>query len=93
MKKESFEKDLLQIIKIAKAYNAKKIFLFGSCLNELKNAHDIDIAVQGIPPDKFFKMYGEILSSINSKIDLLPMEDLRKHFISRIIENGKLLYG
>lgn len=93
MKKEIFEKELAIIIGISKEFGAEKVFLFGSCLDEIKSARDIDIAVFGIKPDKFFEMYGKILSAVDSEIDLVPLEDTREHLVKRILEKGKIIYG
>jgi len=49
MKKELFEQELKKIASISKEFGAKKVLLFGSCLE------DLDIAVSGIKPREFFK--------------------------------------
>jgi hypothetical protein len=61
MKEEVFKKDLAEIISISKEYGAEKVYLFGSCLEKVELAQDIDIAVKGVNPEKFFEMYGKIL--------------------------------
>ncbi len=93
MKKEIFKKALAKIIRISKEFGAEKVFLFGSCLEEVESAQDIDIAVKGIKPEKFFEMYGKILGVVDNEIDLIPLEDTRKHFAKCIIKRGRLLYG
>jgi predicted nucleotidyltransferase len=93
MKKEIFKKDLANIVRISKEFNAEKVYLFGSCLEEVESAQDIDIAVKGVKPERFFEMYGKILSAVASEIDLVPMENIRNHFAKRILERGRLIYG
>jgi predicted nucleotidyltransferase len=93
MKKEVFKKDLAKIVSISKKYGAEKVFLFGSCLEKVESARDIDIAVKGVKPERFFEMYGKILGAVASEIDLIPLEDIREHFAKRILETGRLLYG
>lgn len=93
MKKEVFKKDLAEIVSISKEFGAEKVFLFGSCLEEIESAQDIDIAVKGVKPEKFFEMYGKILGVVASEIDLIPLEDVREHFAKRILERGQLIYG
>ncbi|MGE5341609.1 MAG: nucleotidyltransferase family protein [Candidatus Omnitrophota bacterium] len=92
MKEETFKNDLNEIIQISKEYDAEKVFLFGSCLEGIESAKDIDIAVQGINPEKFFEMYGKILGATDNEIDLVPIENVREHFANSIFENGKLIY-
>ena len=46
MKKDVFERELKKIVSISKESGAKKILLFGSCLEGIEYAKDIDIAVR-----------------------------------------------
>jgi len=93
MKKEVFKKDIDKIVSISKEFGAEKVFLFGSCLEKIESAHDIDVAVKGVKPERFFEMYGKILGAVASRIDLIPLEDIREHFSKRILESGRLIYG
>jgi len=93
MKEEIFEKDINEVIRISKEYGAEEVFLFGSCLEEIESANDIDIAVKGVNPEKFFEMYGKILWAVKNQIDLIPIEHVREHFANNILERGRLIYG
>jgi predicted nucleotidyltransferase len=93
MKKEFFEREIAKIITISKEFDVEKVLLFGSCLDEIESAQDIDIAVKGVKPEKFFELYGKILGVVDSQIDLIPLEDTREHFAKRILEKGRLIYG
>ncbi len=93
MKREVFERELDKIINISREFGAEKVLLFGSCLEKVESAQDIDIAVKGVKPEKFFEMYGKILGVIDSEIDLIPLEDTREHFSKRILEKGKVIYA
>ena len=93
MKKEVLERALAKIISLSKEFDAEKVLLFGSCLEDIESAQDIDIAVKGVKPEKFFEMYGRILGVVDSEIDLIPLEDTREHFAKRILEKGRMIYG
>lgn len=93
MQKEVLERALAKIISLSKEFEAEKVLLFGSCLEDVESAQDIDIAVKGVKPEKFFEMYGRILSVVDSEIDLIPLEDTREHFAKRILEKGRIIYG
>lgn len=93
MEKEIFERELGKIIGISKEFDVEKVLLFGSCLEDVESAQDIDIAIEGVKPEKFFEMYGKILGAVDTEIDLIPLEDTRKHFYKRILEEGRLIYG
>jgi predicted nucleotidyltransferase len=93
MQKEVLERELAKIISLSKEFDAEKVLLFGSCLEDVESAHDIDIAVKGVKPERFFEMYGRILGEVDSEVDLIPLEDTREHFAKRILEKGRLIYG
>jgi predicted nucleotidyltransferase len=93
MNKVVFESELAKIVGISKEFNAKSVLLFGSCLEDIEFARDIDIAVAGVKPERFFELYGKILGATETEIDLIPLEDTREHIAKRIREKGRLLYG
>ncbi|MGR3178393.1 MAG: nucleotidyltransferase family protein [Candidatus Anammoxibacter sp.] len=93
MQKEVLERELAKVVRLSKEFGAEKVLLFGSCLEDVESAQDIDIAVKGVKPEKFFEMYGRILGEVDSEVDLIPLEDTREHFAKRILEKGRLIYG
>ncbi len=38
---------------IAKRYHVGRVLLFGSCIDDKAEGHDIDLAVEGLPPSRF----------------------------------------
>lgn len=92
MDKTILEKELKSIVDISKKFEVKKVILFGSCLEDIESARDIDIAVSGVRPESFFEMYGQILDEIDDELDLLPLEYIREHLSTRILSQGVVLY-
>ncbi|MEW6558012.1 MAG: hypothetical protein AB1349_11790 [Elusimicrobiota bacterium] len=90
MDKTVFESYIKEIIEITKEYGAEKVILFGSCIEDIESARDIDVAVTGVKPEIFFEMYGKILAD---EIDLIPLEYTREHFAKRVLEKGKVIYA
>ena len=88
-------KSLPDIIKILKKYEVKEIILFGSLttINQFNYHSDIDIAVKGLDPGKFFKAYGELMLKIDFPVDLKPFEKLEPFFKQQIISSGEIIYG
>ncbi|MCL0095665.1 nucleotidyltransferase domain-containing protein [Dehalococcoidia bacterium] len=93
MEKEVLKRELDKIVDISEEFGAEKVLLFGSCLEGVESAQDIDIAVKGVKPEKFFEMYGKILGVVDSEVDLIPLEDAREHFSKRILETGRVIYA
>lgn len=92
MDKTIFEKEVAAIASISKEFGAKKVLLFGSCLEDVESAHDIDIAVSGIKPKDFFKYYSKVSMAVEDEIDLVDLDDAREHLYKRILINGKVIY-
>ncbi len=92
MIKASVDTELNKIVDISKSYGARKVFLFGSCLENTKTAHDIDIAVSGIPPRKFFEYYAEITTAVKENVDIIDLDDAKPYFRDCISREGRVLY-
>lgn len=92
MDKAIFESELAEIVEISKEFGAKKILLFGSSLEDIESAQDIDIAVSGIMPGEFFKYYGKVSMAVDDEVDIIDLDDIRPHFYKRILSKGKVLY-
>ncbi len=92
MKEEIFKRELDKIVDISKEFGAKKVFLFGSCVEDIKSVHDIDIAVSGIKPGEFFKYYGKVSMEVEDEVDIVDLDEVREHLYKRILSKGKILY-
>ncbi len=92
MKKEILKKELDKIVDISKEFGVEKVFLFGSCLEDERMAHDIDIAVRGIKPRDFFKYYGRVSMVIDDEVDIVDLDDVREHLYKRILSKGMVIY-
>jgi predicted nucleotidyltransferase len=79
------------IIRYAKKYKVSSVYLFGSALDQ-SEYNDIDLAVNGIKPDLFFKFYGELLRNLPKPLDLIDLSE--KSLFNQIIEKeGVKIYG
>ncbi len=92
MKKEVCERELNKITDISKEFGAKKVLLFGSCLEDIESAKDIDIAVSGIKPGEFFKYYGKVSMVVDDEVDIVDLDNIREHLYKRILSEGQVVY-
>lgn len=72
-------------------YGAEKIFLFGSLARQdsFTLSSDIDLSVEGIPPERFYDAVGCLISLISDfKIDLIDRGGCSKSFLSSIESEG-----
>lgn len=61
------------IMECASEFDVKAIWVFGSSLEDDTVAHDIDLAVEGIPPEQFFKFYARLFIALPKPVDLVDL--------------------
>ncbi len=86
------EQDKAAIAEIARRYNVRAVLLFGSGADPTTEANDIDLAVEGIIPEKFFSFYGDLIFSLSKPVDLVDLSKDTK-FNRLIYRDGVRLYG
>ncbi len=65
---------LKRIIKsCAEQYGVERVWLFGSAVDDEKNAMDFDIAVERLSPDDFFDFYGRLFFELPRPVDLVDL--------------------
>ena len=86
------KQDKETIVDIARRYDVKAVLLFGSSADPNKQANDIDLAVEGIVPEKFFSFYGDLLFGLSQPVDLIDLSADTK-FNRLVHREGIRLYG
>jgi len=81
------EQDKIIIKNIAKKYNASKVLLFGSILDDTIDNNDIDIAVEGVRNEDFYSFYGELIFALKKPVDVIDIS-LKSKFIDLILREG-----
>ncbi len=84
------DKDTIQLI--SRKYGVKRVLLFGSSTDPVKESQDIDIAVEGVAPQDFFRYYGDLLLRLSKPVDLVDLSESSK-FVQMILHEGVPLYG
>ena len=79
------------IISIAKKYKAKRVFLFGSMLDQPETARDIDLGVEGVLGVAFFRMMAEFSLGLPKSVDVIDM-DVTNSFTMLVKRDGKVVY-
>ena len=78
--------------KLGQAYGVRKVFLFGSLQDASMIPEDIDLAVQGLDDEKFYKAVFDVQGLAECRVDIVAVEDLSPRFRQLISETGELLY-
>lgn len=68
----------LTYLLIDKGYRFKRLYIFGLSLSEKPYTpwSDIDLAIEGLRGDLFFKVYAFLFKEAKFPVDLKPFEDL-----------------
>lgn len=86
------QKDLQQAVQILKDAGCSAVYLFGS--QAKGNAHDqsdIDLAIQGCPEGRFFHLVGQLYMELDTRIDLVDLDNQGDPFVRRLIASGELV--
>ena len=84
-------KDVDKAISYLKEMGCTEIYVFGSVVTGKANSFsDLDIAVRGIPANKFFQIYGELMFLLEHQIDLVDLQ-LQEKFGKILLQSDEML--
>jgi predicted nucleotidyltransferase len=73
-----------------RAAGAREVYIIGSAAKGiLREDSDIDFAVSGLPPEKFFRAMGEVGDIVRRNIDLVDLAEINS-FTQYLQEEGEL---
>lgn len=61
------------IAECAREFDVKAVWLFGSSLEDDSHSRDIDLAVEGVLPELFFKFYARLFMALPKPVDLVDL--------------------
>lgn len=88
-----FQKDVAVAVRTLRRYGADRVILYGSLARG--NAHagsDLDICVEGLPNELFFKALGECLLHSEHSISVIDLQSSYGVLRDRILREGLVLY-
>ena len=85
-------RDKAIISALARRYGAAKVWLFGSNADRRKRGRDLDLAVEGLAPGRFFQFMGELMMSLSKPVDVVALEK-RSKLSALIRREGIPIYG
>lgn len=88
---QEYQADIEKAVQLLKQIGCTEIYLFGSVAQGTSRASsDLDFAVRGCPPDKFFYAIGKLLSELSRTADLIDL-DRDTRFGRFLRETGELV--
>lgn len=86
-----FQADIDKATQILRDAGCTEGYLFGSIAKgKARQTSDIDLAVRGIPPADFFRVYGKLAMIVQTPIDLIDLDD-QSSFSRRLTERGEFI--
>jgi predicted nucleotidyltransferase len=87
---EVLQKEIDQAVSILKEEGCSEIFLFGSgAEGKVKDRSDLDLAIRGCPPGRFFHLLGRLLWELPRPVDLVNL-DTQDPFAQYLQKEGAL---
>ena len=72
----TIQSDIDKAVDILKSAGCIECYIFGSVSKgHADESSDIDIAIRGLPPEKFFYIYGQLALHVHRVIDLVDLDD------------------
>jgi len=72
---ESYKADIDRAVQILKEEGCTEIYVFGSVATGETHANsDIDLAVRGCPPGRFFHTLGRLMMKLDHSVDLVDLD-------------------
>jgi predicted nucleotidyltransferase len=86
------DRDKATVATLARRHGADRVWLFGSSANGRKQGHDLDLAVEGVAPARFFQFLGDLMLSLSKPVDLVSLKKGSK-LGALIRRDGIPIYG
>ena len=81
---------LENVAKALKKFGAREIYIFGSATDgTFRRNSDVDLAVSGLPPEKYFHAFSEVQRLLDRPLDLIDL-DRPTLFTEYLKKKGKL---
>lgn len=77
-------------VAIFKNAGAREVYLFGSIASgHAREDSDLDFAISGLPPERFFKTVGEMDEALRCQFDVVDLDELTP-FVQFLKNEGEL---
>ena len=86
------DRDKATIATLARRYGAATVWLFGSSADRRQRGRDVDLAVEGVAPARFFQFVGELMLALSQPVDVVALEK-RSKLNALIRRDGIPIYG
>jgi predicted nucleotidyltransferase len=79
--KKSYRDDIKKAISILREERCSEVYVFGSiATDKATETSDIDIGIRGYPRERFFRIYGRLISELDHEVDLVDFDQQSELF-------------
>ena len=87
-----YRADVLRAVEISKAEGCREVYVFGSvAVGAPGPRSDLDIAVRGCPPERFYRLLGRLMEELSHAVDLIDL-DVETSVAEYLEEEGQLIH-
>lgn len=88
MREQMLQQLLRSLPQLAARYRFARAYVFGSLTKKggFQKASDVDVAVEGLPDEKYFAFMAELSDLLGREVDVIQIE--KHHLKNRILEIG-----
>ena len=84
--------DVTRAIQISKAEGCREVYVFGSVATGAPGRRsELDIAVRGCPPERFYRLLGRLMEELTHPVDLVDL-DIETGVADYLLEEGQLIH-
>jgi hypothetical protein len=88
IRQQTLRQLLRALPRLASRYDFERAYVFGSLTKKgrFRKTSDVDLAVEGLNDEKYFKFMAELSELMGREVDVIQIE--RHHLKERVIESG-----
>lgn len=87
-----YQSDLERAVAISKEEGCRDVYVFGSVAVGAPSVRsDLDIAVRGCPPERFYRLLGRLMDELIHTVDLVDL-DVETGVAEFLEEEGQLIH-
>ena len=87
---DAIKSDIETAARILREEGATEVYVFGSAAHgKMRPDSDIDLAIRGLPPEKFYRTMGKVGRAISRLFDLVDLDE-ENLFTEYIVKEGVL---
>ena len=87
-----YRTDVERAVEMCRSEGCAEVYVFGSvAVGRMGPRSDLDIAVRGCPPERYYRLLGRLLEGLEHPVDLIDL-DVETSVAEYLEEEGQLIH-